>query len=102
MGTRVLQTAGRTFQIAISGTPNPIKNYSSYTVDHVFENGEEITIPGIEDNVGASSEDAALAHASTLIMRWMTKASAGTARSFRAPSPESLSRETQIRHKRGF
>lgn len=72
MATRTYTTSGRTLDIVLNATQASSSDPTSWawTVENVFEAGEEVTIPGME-NVVASGEDTAYARACDRIDKWL-------------------------------
>ncbi|MGH9331646.1 MAG: hypothetical protein ACRD09_14500, partial [Vicinamibacterales bacterium] len=68
MAKKTYATAGRTFEIRLSGTPSG--EYSAWTVESVSEGGKELQIPGIE-NITSSDENTAYSKACDRIDRWL-------------------------------
>ena len=71
MATRTYTVNGRAFDIVLPATQAGRDPTSwAWTVEHVFEAGEEVAIPGME-NVAASSEDQAFSLACARIDKWL-------------------------------
>ena len=87
MATRTYTKAGRTFEIVFSENPHPSGAYAAWSVENVYEAGNEVTIPGIDD-VAASSEDEAFTRACGRIDKWLgPEPTAGTAPQFTSTKP---------------
>ena len=69
MATRSYTTSGRAFDIELLATQAGGHSWA-WTVEHVAESGQEISIPGME-NVVASDVDTALARVCDLIDKWL-------------------------------
>jgi hypothetical protein len=71
MATRTYTVSGRSFNIVMPATQaGRDVGAWAWTVEHVFEAGEEVAIPGL-DNVAASSEDQAFSLACARIDNWL-------------------------------
>lgn len=71
MATRTYTAGGRTFDMVLPATQAGRDPASwAWTVEHVFEAGGEVTIPGMENVVG-SDEDTAFARACDRIDKWL-------------------------------
>jgi hypothetical protein len=69
MATRSYTTGGRAFDIVLSATQAGGNSWA-WTVEHVFESGQEVTVPGIE-NVVASDVETAHARVCDRIDKWL-------------------------------
>ena len=74
MATRTYAAGGRNFDMTLSASPAGGLSWA-WTVEHVFEAGEEVSIPGMENVVGAD-EDTAYARACDRIDKWLHGGSA--------------------------
>jgi len=67
--TRMYEVNGRKFVVILRGTPS-MTDTAAWTVEAVTENGDGVNVPGT-DNIIDSSEDQAYASACEAIDRWL-------------------------------